>query len=70
MKKLKLKKGWLLQVDHNPKHTSKYMVHYIKRRKLKISPRLLHPSELNRTENPWIDVKRAVCNRDLKQRLN
>ncbi|XP_063781262.1 protein disulfide-isomerase A4 [Pseudophryne corroboree] len=35
VKKLKLKRGWLLQMDNDPKHTSKSTVDYIKRCKLK-----------------------------------
>ena len=61
-KKLKMKKGWLLRQDDDPKHTSK---------SIGASCRFCHglqSPDLNIIENLWIDLKRAVHSRPPKNR--
>lgn len=61
VKKLKLNRGWLLQMDNDPKHTWKSIVDYITRRKLKVL-RWSH-NVLNTIESVSVDLGRAVRDR-------
>ena len=60
VRKLKLGRKWVFQMDKNPKHTSKVVAKWRKDNKVKVlewpSPSL----DLNPVENLWAELKKRV----------
>ena len=60
----KLKRGWLLQEDNDPKNTFMSTMEYVTKRMLKVFLNALWQSvDLNITENQWVGLKRDVHER-------
>ena len=63
VRKLKLGRKWVFQMDNDPKHTSNAVAKWLKDNKVKI---LEWPSQspyLNPVDNLWAELKKRVCAR-------
>lgn len=60
VKKLKLKKSWLLQQDNDSKHTSKSNMNYLNKCKLKLIESLFGSLMSPSLKTLWVDLKDAV----------
>ena len=62
---LKRKRGWMMQQDNDPKHTSKSSKEWLKR-KICVLEWTSQSPDLNSIEMLWHDLKRAVQSRQLR----
>ena len=60
VRKLKLGRQWVFQMDNDPKHTSKVVAKWLKDNKVKVLDWPSQSPELNPTEHFWAELKKHV----------
>ena len=60
VRKLKLGRKWIFQMDNDPKHTSKVVAKWLKDNKVKVLEWPSQSPNLNPIENVWAELKKHV----------
>uniref|UniRef100_A0AAZ3QMH9 Tc1-like transposase DDE domain-containing protein n=1 Tax=Oncorhynchus tshawytscha TaxID=74940 RepID=A0AAZ3QMH9_ONCTS len=60
VRKLKLGRKWVFQMDNDPKHTSEVVAKWLKDNKVKVLEWPLQSADLNLIENVWAELKKHV----------